>query len=74
MRTNLPESPHCPRCGLRGAHECLDSRNVVYGASSMAITIEAGVAKDYRERRWIENQKIARARTERKTSSHVVRS
>jgi hypothetical protein len=61
MRTNLPESTHCPRCGLRGPHECLDASMVVLGGIGPAARMmEAGAATDYRERRHLESRRANR--------------
>jgi hypothetical protein len=59
--SDSPESTHCPRCGLRGSHQCLDASMVVVGGTSPAARMmEAGAATDYRERRHLENQRANR--------------
>lgn len=64
MKFTLPDSPHCPRCGLREPHECLDPRAVIRAGSpsSEAERYGAGRFGDHAPRR-----------PERKTQSLVVR-
>lgn len=53
VRVHVDDAEHCPRCGLRGEHECLSSTTQFRGASSLAAAAEAATGNGgVRERRF----------------------